>query len=73
VEKVWYRSSEQNAGEKVTGYEFELVNPDSLIALAEWCEAWNDKLSGGRDARIVFGQKAQNLKIWAHAFRDMAR
>ena len=26
-----------------------------------------------RVVEVVFGQKAQNLKIWAHAFRDMAR
>jgi ribosomal protein S18 acetylase RimI-like enzyme len=73
VEAVWYRTSELNDEETVTGYEFHLVKPSSLIALAEWCEAWNNKLPGDREAKIVFGQKAQNLRTWATAFRDMAR
>ena len=60
-----------NAAGEVEGDEFELVRPDSLHALAEWCNTWNGKLSDGRKVKILLSP-GTSLNKWARAFRDMA-
>ena len=60
-----------NAAGEVEGDEFELVEPDTLDALAQWCETWNDRLKDGRDAQISL-RPGTSLSMWASAFRDMA-
>ena len=72
VEHEWYDTSGRNAPRRVSGYKFQFNSPSSLIMLAEWCETWDNKLFDGRATEIVFAQN-QNLKVWAAAFRDMAR
>jgi hypothetical protein len=72
IQREWYSTSGQNVG-MVTGHEFELVKPSSLITLAEWCVRWENRLFDGREAKITFVQEAQNLKLWADAFLEMAR
>lgn len=58
-----------NAGE-VEGDEFELFMPETLHALAQWCDAWKGKLKDGRDAKILLSP-GTSLKIWSRAFRAM--
>ena len=55
----------------IHGDEYELAIPDSLLALAEWCEAWPDSLNDGRPARIEL-REYTTLEMWAAAFRKMA-
>jgi hypothetical protein len=55
----------------VEGHEYELVKPDTLNALAEWCENWKGKLKDGRGVNIVLPPYT-SLALWADAFRDMA-
>jgi hypothetical protein len=59
-----------NAAGDVEGDEFELVKPDTLNALGQWCEAWNGTLKDGRDAQILLPPRT-SLRMWASAFRDM--
>lgn len=56
---------------KVRGDEFHLKIPDSLLSLADWCEAWNGTLSDGSLASIDL-LEGHTLSLWALAFRDMA-
>lgn len=60
-----------NAAGEVVGDEFELVKPDTLTALADWCGRWKGQLKDGRDANIVLRPET-SLPMWAEAFRDMA-
>jgi hypothetical protein len=60
-----------NAANEIEGDEFELVNPDTLIALADWCDSWNGKLKDDRDARVVL-RSGTSLAMWAQAFHKMA-
>ena len=60
-----------NAAGEVEGDEFELVSPDTLLALAQWCEKWNGCLKDGRDAQFLL-RPGTSLGMWASAFRDMA-
>ena len=60
-----------NAAGYVEGDEFELVKPDTLNALADWCGRWKGQLKDGRDANIVLRPET-SLPMWAEAFRDMA-
>jgi hypothetical protein len=73
VEVDWYSTAEGSAETKVRGIELQLVKPDSLVALATWCNSWKNKLSDGKEAKVTFAQKAENLHLWAAAFLDMAR
>ncbi len=60
-----------NEDGEVVGDELEMVVPETLNALATWCDSWNGKLKDGTDADIVLGPEP-DLKVWASAFRDMA-
>jgi len=63
-----------NADGMVVGDELEIVVPDTLEALAKWCDAWKGKLKDGSEAKIVLGPGPDtDLKEWARAFRDMAK
>lgn len=55
----------------VLGLEFELLEPDALEALAEWCESWEGKLSDGTPVTIILRPRT-SLQDWAVAFRSMA-
>jgi len=54
------------------GYEYELLEPAALGALAKWCEDWKGTLRDGTPANIVMRPRT-SLQDWALAFRDMAR
>jgi hypothetical protein len=56
---------------KVRGDEFHLKIPEGLLSLADWCEAWNGRLSDGSLASIDL-LEGHTLSVWALAFRDMA-
>ena len=56
---------------KVHGDEFEMTVPDTLIALAEWCEEWTGLLGDGTDA-VVDLREGLTLLDWAEGFREMA-
>jgi hypothetical protein len=60
-----------NAAGDVEGDEFELVRPDTLIALTKWCDRWDGKLKDGQDVQILLSPDT-SLQMWAAAFRDMA-
>lgn len=60
-----------NAAGEVEGDEFELVMPDTLNALAQWCDTWNGRLKDGREAQILL-RPGTSLSMWASAFCDMA-
>jgi hypothetical protein len=55
----------------IRGDEFHLKIPDALLSLADWCEAWNEKLLDGTDASIDLLPGVE-LTDWATAFREMA-
>lgn len=55
----------------VHGDEFHLTLPDSLIALAEFCETWNGRLRNDEEAEIQLPDN-YDLALWATIFRDMA-
>ncbi|KLO41375.1 hypothetical protein ABW17_14130 [Mycobacterium nebraskense] len=55
----------------VNGDVFALAKPQSLIALAEWCDVWADELTDGTPAHIELRELA-TLEVWARAFRQMA-
>jgi hypothetical protein len=55
----------------IRGDEFHLKIPDALIALADWCDAWDGKLLDGTDASIDL-LPGVTLADWAMAFREMA-
>jgi len=61
-----------NAAGDVEGDEFKLVKPDTLDALAQWCENWNGRLKDKREAKVLLSP-GTSLPLWASAFRDMAR
>lgn len=62
-----------NANGKVVGDELEIGVPDTLEALAEWCDAWKGKLKDGSETEIVLGPGPKtDLQQWARAFRNMA-
>jgi ribosomal protein S18 acetylase RimI-like enzyme len=67
IEHQWYATPDQPA-EIAKGYEFQLVDPESLELLADWCEREEKK-----GTRISFLENSQSLTHWAEAFRDMAR
>ena len=54
----------------VNGDEFELAVPESLEALADWCEGWVGKLKDGTQAVIAL-PNGQTLEGWASDFREM--
>ena len=60
-----------NASGLVVGDEFELTVPDTLLALATWCETWGGKLKDDRPVRVVL-RDGVSLAMWAVAFRQMA-
>jgi uncharacterized protein YwbE len=60
-----------NADGDVEGDEFELVRPDTLVALADWCDQRNGKLKNGVDAKVLLRSET-SLHMWAEAFRNMA-
>lgn len=55
----------------VHGDEFELVAPNSLLALAGWCWEWTGELPDGSDA-IIDLREGLTLSDWADAFLEMA-
>ena len=55
----------------VVGDEFEMTTPDTLVALADWCEAWKGKLRDGRAADVSL-RHGIDLGVWSAAFRQMA-
>lgn len=55
----------------VNGDEFHLVRPNTLLALADWCDGWRDQLGNGTPARIEL-RESLTLALWAQAFREMA-
>ena len=55
----------------VNGDEYEMTVPDTLNALAEWCENWRDQLKDETPARINL-LEGTTLQDWASDFRDMA-
>jgi ribosomal protein S18 acetylase RimI-like enzyme len=67
IEHEWYATPE-HPGEIAKGYEFQLLDPEALELLARWCEEEEEK-----GTRISFPESWQSLKLWAEAFRDMAR
>ncbi|HUN25388.1 MAG TPA: hypothetical protein VMU67_03700 [Steroidobacteraceae bacterium] len=62
----------QNAHGKVQGDEFEIGIPESLLALAEWCDSWSGSLTDG-SAAVVTLSPHTSLSMWAEAFRDMTQ
>lgn len=60
-----------NAAGEVEGDEFELVVPDTLLGMAEWCDTWSGRLRDHREVRIAFRQGI-SLAMWAQAFRHRA-
>lgn len=60
-----------NTAGEVEGDEFELVKPNTLDALAQWCDTWSGRLKDGRDAQVLL-RPGTSLSMWARAFRDMA-
>lgn len=60
-----------NAAGEVEGDEFELVKPDTLNALAQWCDNWDGRLGDNRVAKLLL-RPGTSLRMWASAFRDMA-
>lgn len=55
----------------VNGDEFCLSIPDGLIALARWCEDWDDRVRDGTPTSIDM-LSGTTLKTWATALRGMA-
>ena len=55
----------------VHGDEFEWTRPGTLLALADWCDGWQDKLRDGSPARVELRDQL-TLPEWAEAFRQMA-
>ena len=55
----------------VEGDEFELVKPDTLSALADWCDTWDGKLKDGANTQVLLSD-GTTLSMWADAFHDMA-
>ncbi len=55
----------------IHGDVFEITVPDSLLALAEWCEQWSNQLLDGRPARIEL-REFTTLSLWADVLRGMA-
>jgi hypothetical protein len=56
----------------VEGDEFELTKPDTLIALAKWCRAWNGGLGKGASGAIELMPNT-TLALMADAFEEMAK
>ncbi len=56
----------------VHGDEYELSVPQSLDALAAWCDAWRGELKDGTSAEVEL-RPGVTLNLWAKAFRGMAR
>lgn len=54
----------------IHGDEFLLTVPDSLIALAVWCEQWGGVLKDGDNATITLPRN-QSLNEWATDLREM--
>jgi hypothetical protein len=61
-----------NAQGYVEGDEFELTRPDTLIALAKWCRAWNGSLGKGATGVIELMPNT-TLELMADAFDEMAK
>ncbi len=59
-----------NAEGMVVGDEFELTR-ESLLALADWCESWDDRLLDGTAAQIEL-RDSLTLEQWQEAFKEMA-
>lgn len=55
----------------VHGDEFHITLPDTLIALAEFCENWTGHLRTGEEAEVQLPED-QDLELWAKIFREMA-
>jgi hypothetical protein len=55
----------------VHGDEFELTVPDTLIALATWCEEWAGELRDGTKA-VLNLREGMTVADWAGEFRLMA-
>lgn len=60
-----------NAEGFVEGDEFEMNCPETLVALADWCDGWTGALKDGRQVQITLAPRT-SLSLWAEAFRDMA-
>jgi hypothetical protein len=68
IKRQWHSANAGRPAVTAEGFEFHLVNPDSLELLANWCD-----LEDAKGTRILFPEPWQNLKLWAAAFRDMKR
>lgn len=55
----------------IRGDEFELSNPKTLLALAEWAKSWTGKLADGHVADIEL-RNGISLLDWAAALEDLA-
>jgi GNAT superfamily N-acetyltransferase len=55
----------------VYGELYELKDPETLQALAAWCDAWEGKLLDGTPAHIEL-RDSMTLDLWARAIRQMA-
>jgi hypothetical protein len=68
IKREWHSARPGRPAVTAEGYEFHLVNPNSLELLANWCDHEDAK-----GTRILFPEPWQSLKLWAAAFRDMKR
>lgn len=60
-----------NEDGNVVGDEFRMARPETLIALASWCDQWHDRLKDGTRATIKL-RDGVSLDSWAQAMRGRA-
>jgi hypothetical protein len=64
------RGLRKNDRGNVEGYELSMSVPDTVNALAEWCERWDGKLKDGREAEVMLPSD-DSLAKWSQALRSM--
>lgn len=55
----------------VNGDEYEIAVPETLSALADWCEGWSGALRGNTEARIEMLAHS-SMQDWATDLREIA-
>ncbi len=60
----------QNEKGKVPGFELSITIPDTINAIADWCDGFEGKLKDNRPVELLLPTDL-DLKAWARALRSM--